>query len=212
MSIMKRFISIILILVAAFNIGFSTTSACSMNSHASTWHCSNNSPGISLKPGEEGNITIYCCYTSPYASIDDEYTLQVKIIENYTRSVQQPNGEWETENIFYSGSGFIDAIYYNKTVHPYEDIPITIHFKLPPKSEYYEAGETLKARTDIMLNTGGSFILNNVVVNRIVIPDNWRRPIIDIIVDFVKENPIVIGSAILIFTVILMALHLINKV
>ena len=218
---MKRYIvitmkykvfTLLLFVLILFNSGFSSTSACSLNRHASTWHCSNNSPGISLKPGEKGNITIYCCYTSPYASVDDEYSLVVQKVENYSRMVQQPDGSWVKENTYYAATPFISNIYYNRTVGPNQDIPITIEFTMPQKSDYYEPGKVLHARTDVMLNAGGSFIMNNIIDTRVVIPDDWKPSILTQLIILVKNNPIVLGSATLILIVIALTFYLIGKV
>jgi hypothetical protein len=199
---MNKKTSLVLIILLVLSTGFSSTSACSLSTNSYTWHCSNNSPGINISPGEKGEVVFYCCYTGPGLTGDEELGMDVQIKTNDPQIVQQENGSWININEFYPGSEFITGITYNSTIHPNEDTEIIIHFSLPEESEYYEAGEVIEARTDVLLDDGGSFILNNVIETRIFIPYDWNPSLLIRVRNFIRDNYLWIGIGILILIVL----------
>ncbi|PIU88095.1 hypothetical protein COS64_04765 [archaeon CG06_land_8_20_14_3_00_37_11] len=206
---MNKKINLLLLTLFLLNIGFSTNSSCSFTSGSSTWHCSNNSPGVAITPGETGNLTFYCCYTSPNAENSDEFSLIVEKMYNYTRNVQQPDKSWVVEFTEYAGTHWITDIYYNTTVHPNEDIPIIITFVLPDYDEAYSE-RVIHARTDVMLNTGGTFILNNVIDTKIVIPEDYEPPFLIQLKNLILNNYL-FDSALLFAVVLIVYFFFIKK-
>jgi len=121
--------------------------------------------------------------------------------DSFTQSVQLSNGSWNIETINYTGTKFITNIFYNKTINPNVDIPITVTFSLPEDDEAYE-NQVIHARTDVMLNTGGSFILNNIVDIRIVIPSSSLNSSTNGLIDLIL-NPLFDGALLLALVLII---------
>jgi len=204
---MNKKLSILLIALIILNAGFSSTAACSYSPTNYVWHCSNNSPGVSITPGSEGELTFYCCYTGPGLNDTDEYNLHIEKLFNYTRSVQQQNGSYLIEFTDYVASDFITSIDYPQVVNPNIDIPITVHFSMPDYDENYAPSTAIRARTDVMLNTGGAFILNNAVIIRVVIPAEWEAPLLIRIRDFILNNAILCAGVLLIAIIAILAFY-----
>jgi len=201
MNNMNKKTNILLLALLCLNLGFSSNSSCIITPDSSTWHCSNNSPGVAITPGETGNLTFYCCYTSSGLTGNEEYSLNIVKKDSFTQSVQLSNGSWNIETINYTGTKFITNIFYNKTINPNVDIPITVTFSLPEDDEAYE-NQVIHARTDVMLNTGGSFILNNIVDIRIVIPSSSLNLSTNGLIDLIL-NPLFDGALLLALVLII---------
>lgn len=199
---MKKSVVLSIILLICLNIGFSSTSACIFNAGSSTWHCSNNAPGVNMNPGDTQSYTIYCCYTSPGLTGQEEYTLDVEKLYTYSRNVQQADGSWVLEQTDYAATYFITNIDYPRIVNPNVDIPITITFTLPEEHEDYQPNAVLRSRTDLKLTTGGAFILNNAVVARVIIPGTWSPSILVVLKNFIVNNYLFVGAGLLLIIIL----------
>lgn len=199
---MKKKICLTLLVLFCLNLGFSSTSSCISNVASSTWHCSNNSPGISLSPGETTNYTILCCYTSPGLTGEEEYSLSIDKLSTYSRNVQQPDGSWVMEQTDYVATEFIKSIDYPETVNPNIDIPVVITFSLPEEHELYEPNAVLKSRTDFKLTTDSAFILNNAIEARVIIPGEWSPSLFVVLKSFIANNYLLLGAILLLLIVI----------
>lgn len=204
----KLTLSFIVLLLFSNAFALASDSACSYVAGSNTWHCSNNSPGISVTPGGEGELTIYCCFTGPGASTDDIYSLHMDLIDDYSNNIQNTDLTWSLVNTEYPATIFITDVEYSNEVHPNTDIPVTWHFTLPTNHEEYGPGEVLHARADLQLDAGGAFIYNNVIDMRVVIPDNWKPSPITMFLTFVKNNYAIIGA---VCVVILIAGFIVSK-
>ncbi len=168
-----RFMKKIVLLMLLFSIGFSID-ACKYNPKGFMFHCTNNMPGIELKPGEEGNITIFCCFTHrKYINSTEEVNITAKPVYEWVRKIQNPDGTWREEKTVYEASKFITWIKYPNSSRGFETFPVIIHYKLPANSPVYAPGKILQSRVDIMLKLGGGIIPNNAIFPRIRIPSTW---------------------------------------
>ncbi|MBN1923353.1 MAG: hypothetical protein JW791_01160 [Nanoarchaeota archaeon] len=189
----KRF-SLLIIAALLFNSAFSSDLACSFKPGNFVWHCSNNSPAISMAPGQSGEITINCCYTGPGIDDTDEFGLIIEKFDNLTKMIQLEDYSWINETSIYPATQFITGIDYPSTINPNVDIPIVIHFSLPIENELYKPDTTLEARADFKLNGGTGFILNNAIKPRIIIPSSWQPPLLVTMMIFAEENPLILGG------------------
>ncbi|VVB74559.1 Uncharacterised protein [Candidatus Tiddalikarchaeum anstoanum] len=193
---MNKLVTILIIALFGINNVLSaeaSSTSCSYQTGNLVWHCSNNSPGTNIEPGQSGEITFYCCVTGPSLNESDNFRLIVDEVFNYTHSVQQQDYTWNTETIIYPATQFITSIDHPVNVSANTDIPVIVHFTFPVENEVYAAGKVLHARTDIQLDTGSAFVLNNVIDMRIVIPQDWTPSTFTLVKAFLSENFIIIG-------------------
>jgi hypothetical protein len=153
-------------------------------------------------PGETEEFTIYCCYTGPGITEEGEYGLNIEKVYNYSRNVQQTDGSWVLEQTMYHATPFITSIDYPRVINGNVDVPVTITISLPEENPLYAPNTVLHARTDFKLDTGGAFILNNVIDARVVIPSDWQPPLLIRIKNFIMDYYIFIGAGVLILIII----------
>lgn len=207
----KKLLSIVIaLLLLSNNLSFATTNSCSYKMGSNVWHCSNNSPGVNISPGEKKNITFYCCYAGPGITENNSYALYVKLLNNYTRTIQYVNYS-EVENYEYPGSEFVKNIYYNPNANGNNDLQIDVEFEMPEYSKLYVPGKVMYARTDVNLATGGAFTLNNIVQIRLIIPLDWRAPLHYRILEFIEDNWIYMSSGLLLIIIIILFFLIKNK-
>ncbi len=155
---------------------FAQGSSCLYKPGSFIFRCSNNLPGTTIRPGEEGNITIYCCFTSDYYKehSDEEVNITYKILNEFFQKVQREDLSWNEVTYEYPASNFITEVEIPNKSKGFTDIPIVIHYKLPAHSEYYKPGAVLYSRIDFDAKIPGSFMPRNSVYPRIIIPQDWK--------------------------------------
>jgi|GEM_PF-3329530 len=156
-----------------------------------TFHCSNNMPGTSIGPGQEGEITIVCCFTGrEYQDSDEQLEITAEVIYNWAHRIQNPDGSWTTLNDTYPASDFITGIDYPNMSKGFETFPVTIHYSLPEESALYQPGVSIPSRVDIQVVTGKGVVPNNAVYPQIRIPDDWTPESVDLV-------PMISGGAVI---------------
>ncbi len=168
-----RFVNLMIIGVLLFNSAFAVRE-CIYDPRGFTFHCSNNMPGIQLMPGEEGNITIMCCFTERrFMDSDAEMPITAKVVFNDTYLKQFPNGTIiKIENDF-PASKFITGVDFPNSSKGFESFPVTIHYKLPKTSSLYKPNAIIPSRIDIRVILEG-VVPNNAVYPQIRIPADWH--------------------------------------
>ncbi|MBD3312559.1 hypothetical protein GF352_03860 [archaeon] len=161
-----------------------------------TFHCSNNMPGTSIGPGDEGNITIVCCFTErSFQDSDETLPVQVEVKGHWFHRVQNPDGSWNEINDTYPASQWITNVSYPERVKGFESFPVVIEYSLPESSPAYQAGAVIQSRVDIMVVMEGGIVPNNAVYPQIRIPDDWEPGgLIGFFNDLIGNNPEVIAG------------------
>ncbi len=203
---MKKLLCFIFVLFFIPNIGFSSNPACTERAGYYLWHCDNNSPGISIKPGETGTLILKCCYTGPgLKNSNKTYNINIEKKSEYSRNVQQPNGSWLMMYEHYPATKYITNINYDSEITPYEPVEIKVNFSLPRYEEIYKLNGVLIARIDVNLDSPGAFIYSNRVDMRVIIPSSYKPPLINTLFTLLAGNYVagIMGLVMLILSIIL---------
>ncbi|MFA5303404.1 MAG: hypothetical protein WC393_02620 [Candidatus Nanoarchaeia archaeon] len=141
------------------------------------FRCNDVLPNIVLIPGQEQNLTVYCCLTGDGLENITINNVNLKILTNET-SRKQISEESELKVItilkFYNASNWIINSYIPENIYGFEAFPITLTFQMPYFTNEISVGEIVKARFDVSVDINGNMVAQQSILPNIMLPADYK--------------------------------------
>lgn len=170
-------ILIFIILLLTINTGFSQEDVCRYISGQTIFRCNEAMPNVVITPGQETNLTIYCCLTGDAYNNSNTYQTNINIVFNETFGRQYVvNGEriTETSKTFYNASQWISKYYLPENVTGFEAFEVIITFNAPMHHSYYKENMVVKSRFDLSINIPGKMIPQLAILPNVRLPADYK--------------------------------------
>lgn len=172
--------SILAIFVALSFIGqgfCETEDVCRYIPGQTIFRCNDAMPNVVITPGQETNLTIYCCLTGDLYNNTDKYNLIFNKVPYESYSSQSSEGGLRVihQNIdYYNSTKWISNYYVPETISGFNSFPVIITYSPPLFDSVYDGGLMLKSRLDLSVDIPGKMVLKYAIIPSVRLPIDYK--------------------------------------